>query len=572
MKFTTVAFALVALASSAVSFPLDSIIGNVLCVNSHAEGINALTKSHSSCSKILVDNEATSSSTLPSTGANARAMDGGFRQGLMLRSLRYPRLLASALGRPLGSSGLRQARLAHSKRPRVVVLGSGWAGFELLRRLDKRQYDVTLVSPRNYFVFTPLLASTSVGTLEFRCIVEPVRSKSSDIKYYEATCDNVDVDQQTIQCTSGLDNNRQSFTLPYDQLIVTVGAQTNTFNTPGVTEHALFLKDIKDARNIRQRVIDCFEKASQPFATDQQQRQLLHFAVVGGGPTGVEFSAELNDFIRDDLSRIYPHLMDKVRMTVYDVAPTILGSFDVNLAKYAVKRFQRQGIKIRTNTQITEVTKDHLMIRNQPEEPYGLLVWSTGLTDVPLSQSLAKTVANDAHGKRLLTDFHLRLLRSDGTMAINNVFALGDCADITGYSLPATAQVARQKARYLAQVLNRVGRVQGWTLNDEKQFTYQHLGSMAYLGGWKAIVDLGADGDPKAGTVPEEVNAVTNPFSSAAAKRRPLRLTDYIGEGRLAWLFWRSAYFTMSVSLKNKILIPVYWFLTWLLGRDISRF
>ncbi|KAK9762816.1 hypothetical protein K7432_011089 [Basidiobolus ranarum] len=426
---------------------------------------------------------------------------------------------------------------------RLVILGSGWAGFKVLKKINQKKYDVHVVSPRNYFVFTPLLASTSVGTLEFRCIVEPVKQHAKEAHFYEAWCDNIDLKKKQILCTSNLGDKDEKFLLDYDTLIVAVGAYSNTFNVPGVQENALFLKDINDARAIRHRVIERFEQASQPGTSEKNQLALLHFAVVGGGPTGIEFSGELHDFISDDISKLYPDLIDKVQMTIYDVAPKILSNFDSSLEEYVTKRFMRRGIKIRTGAVIEEVRSHSIMIKGEGEEPTGLVVWATGLTENPLISAMEGQAAKDSR-KRLITDRHLRVLDPSNKKPIENVYALGDCATIEDFDLPATAQVAKQKGEYLVKALNKVAR-EGTpdALTKIKPFDYQHIGSMAYVGGWKAIIELGPD------------------------KKNELKHA-----GWLSWLFWRSAYFTMSVSNKNKVLIPMYWFLTWIFGRDISRF
>lgn len=181
---------------------------------------------------------------------------------------------------------------------------------------------------RNHFVFTPLLASTSVGTLEFRCITEPVRGYSNDVEYHQAWCDEVDFNNNKISCTLNLPpitsctSCTPSFDLPFDHLIIAVGSYSNTFGIKGVKEHAFFLKEVADARKIRTRVLECFERADMA-KTDDEKNDILHFAVVGGGPTGVEFSSELHDFIREDCSRLFPSLMNHVTIAVYDVAPTV---------------------------------------------------------------------------------------------------------------------------------------------------------------------------------------------------------------------------------------------------------
>ncbi|RUS21042.1 hypothetical protein BC937DRAFT_93771 [Endogone sp. FLAS-F59071] len=213
---------------------------------------------------------------------------------------------------------------------RIVILGSGWAGFKLLRDINKKDYEIVVVSPSDCIV--SLNSSDFVGIILF------------SLHFWR------DLETKTITCTSNLDDKKEKFTISYDKLVISVGAYSNTFGIPGVKEHALFLKDVADARKIRARVLECFEHASQPGMTEKEQLHLLHFAVVGGGPTGIEFSSELYDFISEDLSRLYPSLMGKVQMTVYDVAPQILGSFDHKLREYATKRFRRKGIQVRTGT------------------------------------------------------------------------------------------------------------------------------------------------------------------------------------------------------------------------------
>jgi len=206
-------------------------------------------------------------------------------------------------------------------RERVVILGSGWAGYSLCRRLDHKKYQVVIVSPRSYFVFTPLLASTAVGTLEFRTALEPIRNRRNKAAFVQGWGFDVDLYNKTITIEEAIADPNQSlaltasrhegkdetqlqlekvsktrkgqlFDLKYDKLVIAVGAYMQTFNTPGVRENANFLKDVGDARKIRKRLLECFETAALPTTPDDIRKQLLHFAVVGGGPTGIEFSAE----------------------------------------------------------------------------------------------------------------------------------------------------------------------------------------------------------------------------------------------------------------------------------------
>jgi len=424
--------------------------------------------------------------------------------------------------------------------------------------VDKNAYQVVAVSPRNHFLFTPLLASTSVGTLEFRCITEPVRGYTRDVEYHQAWCDNIDLENQSVDCKLNLpkipvlhsrsaDGHQiavediNNVKLDYDHLIIAVGSYSNTFNIPGVKEHAFFLKEIVDARKIRLRVLQCFEFAEEMATTAEEKNGLLHFAVVGGGPTGVEFSAELHDFVREDCARLFPHLMNHVTIAVYDVASTILANFDESLSEYCMTKFRRSGIEIRTRTVIERVEAGKLVLKEGEEVPFGCLVWSTGLTENPLTAALEGRVLK-SKSKRILTDAYLRVLDPQGQV-IPHVYALGDCSTLQDIELPQTAQVANQQAIWLRKALNKLARHPEKSLEDvTKPFSFKNLGSMAYIGNWEAVVDM------------TKLNGKAK------------------DSGKLAWVFWRSSYLNMSVSMRNKMIIPMYWFMTWVFGRDVTSF
>ncbi|KAK4615894.1 putative NADH dehydrogenase [Fulvia fulva] len=466
-------------------------------------------------------------------------------------------------------------------RERVVILGSGWAGFTLSRALDPRKYQIVVVSPRSYFVFTPLLAGTSVGTLEFRTTLEPVRSfkaRAYGAEFFQGWADKIDFAKKRLTLEEAVEdpapakaltesvNERKTteqlkedeqieikkgelFGLHYDKLVITVGCYAQTFNTPGAKENAYFLKDVGDARRIRNRLLSCFEVAALPTTTPEMKKNYLNFAVVGGGPTGIEWSAELYDMVHEDMKRLYPELIEYVKITVYDVAPNVLSMFDKSLGDYAMKTFHRNGIDIKTSHHIEELrpgvptgkkppegTKDGdslytLKVKEEGEIGTGMVVWSTGLMMNPfVEHELADRVKLHERNHGLVTDGHLQIQDKEGK-PVPDVYALGDCAVLEGTAYPATAQVASQKANWLAKQLNK-GTIQ------QNGFKYKDLGVMAYIGNQKAIMQSGGSG----------IN------------------------GRIAWLIWRGAYLTKTVSWRNKILIPIYWTINWLFGRDISRF
>ncbi|POS74789.1 external NADH-ubiquinone oxidoreductase 1, mitochondrial precursor [Diaporthe helianthi] len=469
---------------------------------------------------------------------------------------------------------------AGKKRERIAILGSGWAGYAFARTLDPAKYERVIISPRSYFVFTPLLASTSVGTLEFRTILESVR-RLGDVEFHQGWADDIDFSRKVIHVEENQADDLSSQTIlpppkhpktkdvqgveppqvpkgpvmdvAYDKLVVAVGAYSQTFGIEGVRQYAHFLRDIGDARRVRLRVLSLFEQCSSPTIS------------------------ELHDLIHDDLSKIYPDLMPYVKITVYDIAPKILPMFDQALASYAMGTVQKQNIEIKTAHSIQRVRPDtdptgglKIKIKEYGDDEVGagIVVWSTGLMQNPLIEKLmAKSLSaaaalpvegheaprelrleKDAKTGGVMVDDRFRARLADPSalkennapaavslqsQILNDVFVIGDCAVIADQpTLPKTAQVASQEAAYLAKALNN------GTLDEGKPFTFRNLGTMTYLGNWKALFQ-GTSGD----------------------------LTGF-----MAWVLWRGAYLTKSMSWKNKMLIPIYWFVSWVFGRDISRF
>lgn len=407
-------------------------------------------------------------------------------------------------------------------RPELVILGTGFGGFSLAKNIDHDLYSVTVVSPRNHFIFTPLLPSTTVGTIEFRSIIEPIRGSHRQLKYVQALCTSLDVKRKIVRCKSVLDASR--FDLTFDKLVIAVGMVSNTFGVSGVEKYALYLKDLTDARAIRQRIIDCFERAAQPSTSMAERKRLLHFVVVGGGPTGIEFAAEMHDFLTEDLSKAYAQFISEVQITLLEAGKQILNTFDEELSRYTRKLFRRQRIVVKTNSPVVRVEKTIIHLADRTKIPYGLVVWSTGVGATKFIKSLR--LQKDG-SSRLVVDEYLRVLQHE------SIYAVGDCAAVRGKSYPATAQVAEQQGAYLAKALNRER--QG---KQVPSFKYRHKGMLAYVGGGKALADLAA----------------------------------FKGKGFVTWLFWRSTYLTKLVSLKNKTLVLFDWFKTFVFGRDISRF
>jgi NADH dehydrogenase len=415
---------------------------------------------------------------------------------------------------------------------RVVILGSGWAGFRLASELDKYLYDVTVISPRNHFLFTPMLPSTAVGTLEFRAIQEPVRTIPGLHHYYQAKARSIDFSAQQISCQcifgGGASNTQAEYIVPYDELVFAVGSKSNTFGIQGVGEgaghpHVYFLKDLQHARSIRNRIIECFERACVPSADTELVDRLLTFVIVGGGPTCVEFAAELSDFLQADVSRWYPELRHRIKVILIEASDHILGSFDQSLIQYVERSISKRNIRIMTGSHVKAVhSNSRVELKDGTFIPFGMVVWSTGVKSRKLTEAMIGAAGLPAVRGRLAIDSYLRI------PGFPNVYAMGDCAINPEKPLLQLAQVANQQAGYLAKRFN--SKVQSSGKGSE--FVFTNMGSMAAIGNYEAVVDM---------------SKVPGNFPGLKNSKGPT------WKGLLAFLTWRGVYWSKTLSWKNRL-------------------
>ena len=411
--------------------------------------------------------------------------------------------------------------------------------------------------------------------------MEPIRNilrhKKATVKYYEAEATKIDYEKKVVYINdeSEIKGDTSSTEVPFDMLVVGVGAENATFGIPGVREHSCFLKEVGDAQQIRKRIMDCVETASFKDQTDEERKRLLHMVVVGGGPTGVEFAGELQDFFEQDLKKWIPDIVDKFHVTLVEALPNVLPMFSKQLIDYTESTFKEESITIRTKTMVKKVTDKTIEAEfTKPDGtkeletlPYGLLVWATGNALRPVVKDLMSQIPAQKDSRRgLLVNEYLVVKGTD------NVWAVGDCA-IANYA--PTAQVATQEGAFLARMFNtmaktetingelaRLSEVQATSKPDDRTavfeqirqlqkklrrikqigpFEYSHQGSLAYIGSEKAVAD---------------VSWLSGNFASG---------------GTLTYLFWRSAYLSMCFSTRNRVLVCVDWLKAKLFGRDVSR-
>jgi NADH:ubiquinone reductase (non-electrogenic) len=405
--------------------------------------------------------------------------------------------------------------------PRLLVLGCGFAGFSLLYRLRPGAWDVTLLTPRNYFLFTPLLPSAVAGSVEFRSILEPARRRLRGVRVIEATAESIDWENRQVSCVGAVGG--EQFTLAWDHLVIAVGATVADFGIPGVAENTLKLYTVEDARAIRRGILEQFARAEIPGLTGEQLRERLTFVIIGGGPTGVEAAAEIQDFLDEELARSYPDFAPYARVVVIEALSRLLTTFDEALGAYTTRHFGREGIHVRVGAKVHAIEPNAVLLEAGERIDCGLILWAAGNAPVPFVKALG--VPLDRRG-RIVIDDHLRLPGRE------NAFALGDCS-VGEPPLPATAQVAQQQGKYLAKALERWRRGR-----PVEPFRFRAQGMLAYIGGGQALADL----------------------------------PQVKWSGRGAWLFWRSVYITKLVSPANKVKVLFDWIKARLFGRDLSRF
>jgi NADH dehydrogenase len=418
---------------------------------------------------------------------------------------------------------------------------------KLQKQAARQNLRITLVNRTNYFLFSPLLHEVASSSLGAHHVVEAIREllEKRAVHFIQAHVTAVDLEKRIV--------TTDQHPLPYDTLVIATGAETNFYGIPGAQERCLDLKTLHDAVTIRHRVIDVFEQAAQ--ATDAATRKrLLSFAIVGGGPTGVEMAGELIDLFTETLARFYAHDIraKDIRLSLLTADPELLMMFSPALRHRARQVLERRGVHISPKMVAKEITAEGIYCTDDTLIPAGTVVWAAGVK--PRIPVLVPD-APRGRGGRLLVDPFFRVHKSappasqDPTREASdadlhthssqdvwgNVFALGDAAgfiDTNGTPLPMLAQVAVRQASALSENILR-------SLHKQPlcAFTYHSRGQLVSLGRFQALAQIG-----------------------------PLRLS-----GPIAWLLWRNTYFWNFPSWNKRMKIGIDWLVNLFFPRDITR-
>jgi NADH:ubiquinone reductase (H+-translocating) len=412
---------------------------------------------------------------------------------------------------------------------RVVILGGGFGGVGTARQLERLlprlpNMQVTVVSQSNALLFTPMLAEVASSSLEPNHISVPVRGACPRTRFRLAEVESVDTRGQLVHLRAS--GAQAAEALPYDHLVLALGAVPNYLNLPGVQASSLPLKTIGDATRLRNHVISRLEQADVETDPDERRRQLT-FVVAGGGFAGVEMMAGLCDLVHS-VRRYFPHVTAAdPRFVLVHGRDRILPETGPELGEYAQRKLQGRGVHFLLNTRVVRASAQAVALSDGSHLPTRTLVWAAGNRPTPL---LASLPFERSLTGAVLVDPTLRVL---GTA---NVWAVGDCAQVPdrnhgGRPFPPTAQHALRQGKAAAQ--NIVGTLEG---RRPKPFAFRTLGFLVTLG-----------------------------HGSAAADIRGRRFS-----GVLAWLMWRGIYLSKLPGTEKRLRVLLDWTIELFFPRDIA--
>ena len=402
--------------------------------------------------------------------------------------------------------------IPESERKRVVVVGGGFGGLTLARRLAKMAYQVVLIDRNNYHQFQPLFYQVAMSGLEPSSIVFPFRKlfqneKNIFIRVTEVT--EVKADQRRIITPLGYCN--------YDYLVLAIGADTNFFGNDRIEQLSLPMKSVSEALYLRNTILSDFEKAL--VTTEYNERQgLLDIVIVGGGPTGVELAGSLAEMRNNILPKDYPELRVGEEMDIYlaQGAPQLLVGMSEESSDKSKKYLEEMGVKVLLNTRVTDFDGEYAFLSDGQSIRCHKVIWAAGIkaNRLPGVPESALT-----RGGRLAVDRFNRVRDTE------HIFAIGDLAYMEEPDFPQghpqVAQTAIQQGKHLAKNFKRELKGKEW-----EPFSYLDKGSMATIGRARAVVDL------------------------------PL---GYFFGGFLAWFVWLAVHLFAILGTKNKLFVFLNW-------------
>jgi NADH dehydrogenase len=393
-------------------------------------------------------------------------------------------------------------------RPRVVIAGAGFGGLTCARGLRHAPVDVLLVDRNNYHLFTPLLYQVASALLDPGEIARPVHElvrPLANVEFRQADVIGVDLVGRVLSTDRG--------PVPYDYLVLATGAQSDHFGNSSLARYSFGLKLLEEGLALRNRVLGRVE-ATQWISDPEQRRMMLTFAIVGGGPTGVEMAGALSELIRHVLKKDYPKLdIGEVRVILLEATGSLLGTFATPLREAALRSLRRKGVEVMLNAKVAEVTESSISLAGGELIHAGTVVWTAGVRASDVGAALGVKLGRQA---RVLVDPTLQL---PGHPV---VFVIGDLAGAVddGKPLPMLIPVAMQEGRRVAATIGDMARNGGATA-----FVYKDPGIMATIGRNSAVAELGR-----------------------------VHLSGFPG-----WVMWLTVHLVNVVSFRSRVLVLINW-------------
>lgn len=400
------------------------------------------------------------------------------------------------------------------KKERIVIVGAGFGGLTLAKRLDRSRFDVVIVDRRNYHSFPPLFYQVASSGLEPSNIAFPVRRelrsrRMRGVEYHYGKVSEIDMAAREIVT--------QYERIAFDRLVIAAGTTNNFFGVQGLDEHVYTLKTVPEAIRTRNAVLGRLERGS--IETDAARRRaLLTFVVVGGGPAGVEVAGALGEMKRYIVPKEYPDISrDEVRVLLVEGTGRVLGSMSEASSDDARKALDELMVELKLSTTVQSVLDGRVTLSDGSVIDAETVVWTAGVAGVPFV--LSGTDVRAGRGGRFDVDEFNRVAGLDGVYAIGDIAMHADERYPRG--CPQVAQPAIQQARTLACNLN--------SGSFTKPFSYRDKGSMATIGRNRAVVDMGK-----------------MHFS-----------------GFLAWLLWMVVHLISLMGMRNRAMVFMNWCLNY---------
>jgi NADH dehydrogenase len=358
-------------------------------------------------------------------------------------------------------------------RPKVAIVGGGFAGLEAARALDGKPVDVVLIDARNHHLFTPLLYQVATALLDPSQIAVSLRSlfrRSENVRVVQGHVTEVRPDAGKLATADGTE-------LDYDYLVLATGSETAYFGHSELARHTIGMKSLEQALRLRSHVLAALEHAAR--ARDPERDEWLTFVVVGGGPAGVEYAGALAELLRLVLGQDFPELgPGSARVMILEAGDRPLRMFSARASRYATRRLEKLGVEVRTGSVVEAVTGESVLLADGDVLRTRTVVWTAGVA--PTAELMPPELGRSG-SRRLVVDEHLRV---PGT---TNTFAIGDVASVEADGeLPMLATPAMQAGRHVARTI-----LADLRKKPLPRFSYRSKGSLATIGRTSAIARFG---------------------------------------------------------------------------------